>query len=52
MISATESKGLLLMMPTQNDACILAITLSLKSLGEDLKAYRKCWNETNFLSSL
>lgn len=42
MISATESKGLLLIMPTRNDACILVTTLSLKSLEEDLKAYRKC----------
>lgn len=52
MINATESKRLLLMMPTQNDSCILVITSSLKSLQEDLKAYRKCWNEANFLSSL
>jgi len=51
MRSATESKGLLLIMPTQNDACILVITLSLNS-PKDLKAYRKCWNEANFLSSL
>lgn len=42
MISITESKGVLVTTFTQNGAGILVITLSLKSLEEDLTAYRKC----------